>query len=65
MSRLQLNFKRECTEEITDIVAIMKLRESSDNLIRDYQETAKEEVKKLDEELAPYGDNYNSDRIKD
>ena len=46
MSRLQLNFKRECTEEITDIVAIMKLRESSDNLIRDYQETAKEEVKK-------------------
>jgi len=43
----------------------MKLRESSDNLIRDYQETAKEEVKKLDEELAPYGDNYNSDRIKD
>jgi hypothetical protein len=53
--KLWLDFNRtlkDIKEEIHDIVAIMKLRESADNLIRDYWETAKGEVKK--------GKNWNS-----
>jgi len=47
--KLWLDFNwtlKECAEEITDIVPIMKLRESADNLIRDCWETAKGEIKK-------------------
>ena len=44
---LDLNWVlKDIKEEITDIVTIMKLRESADNLIKDYWETAKGEVKK-------------------
>jgi len=47
--KLWLDFNRtlkDIKEEITDIVPIIKLRESADNLIRDYWETAKGEIKK-------------------
>jgi len=33
-------------ENIHGVIDIMKLRELADNLIRDYQETAKNEIKK-------------------
>jgi len=47
--KLWLDFNqtlRDIKEEIHDIVPIMKLRESADNLIKDYWETAKSKVKK-------------------
>ena len=37
---------KDINEGINDIVAIMKLAQVADNLIRDYQETAKNEIKK-------------------
>ena len=37
---------KECVENIHGVIDIMKLRELADNLIRDYQETAKNEIKK-------------------
>lgn len=37
---------KDCKEDIHDIVAVMKLREVADNLVRDYWETAKKEIRK-------------------
>lgn len=37
---------KDCKEDIHDIAAIMKLREVADNLVRDYWETAKKEIRK-------------------